>query len=135
MERIWYTLIKEAKKKINAREIPPFLEYGNSSCALVTDANNVYTGISIHTGSTLTTTAEKSAIISMLNNGEKTIKKMVILNELEELIRPSTDCFDYLQEIGADIKDIEVILDYDNPVPTKIIDILPDWWGTYRNTK
>ena len=135
MERIWYSLIKEAKKKINVHEIPPFIEYGNSSCAILTDSNNIYTGVSIKSNSGISNSAEKSAIINMINSGEHIITKMVILNELEELIRPSVDCLEYLLDLGTSYGDIEILLDYDTQETKKIIEILPDWWGTYRNKK
>jgi cytidine deaminase len=135
MERVWYSLIKEAKKKINVHEISPFIEYGNNSCALLTDSNNIYTGVSIKSNSTLNNSAEKSAIVNMINNSETKITKMVILNELEELIVPSIDCLEYLLGLGINYGDIEVLLDYDTQETKRIIDLLPDWWGTYRNKK
>jgi len=135
MERVWYSLVKEAKKKINAHEIPPFIEYGNSSCAILTDSNNIYTGISVKSKSAINSNAEKSAVLNMLNNNETKIKKMVVLNELEELMAPSIDCLEYLLELGEDFGDIEILLDYDTQETKKIIDLLPDWWGTYRNKK
>jgi cytidine deaminase len=135
MERIWYSLIKEAKKKINVHEIPPFIEYGNNSCALLTDSNNIYTGISIKSNSGISNSAEKSAIINMLNNSETKITKMVILNELEELIKPSVDCIEYLLDLGVNYGDTEILLDYETQETKRISEILPDWWGTYRNKK
>ena len=135
MERIWYTLIKEAKKKVNVHDIPPFIEYGNNSCAILTDSNNIYTGISISSNSNIESSAEKSAVINMINSGETIISKMVILNELEELMPPSIDCIEYLLELGATYGDTEVLLDYDSQETKKIKDLLPDWWGTYRNKK
>ena len=135
MERIWYSLIKEAKKKINVHEIPPFIEYGNNSCALLTDSNNIYTGISIKSNSGISNSAEKSAIINMLSNSETKITKMVILNELEELIKPSVDCIEYILDLGVNYGDTEILLDYETQETKKINEILPDWWGTYRNKK
>ena len=70
MERVWYSLIKEAKKKVNTKRIPPFIEYGNNSCALLTDSNNIYTGVSIKSNSGISSSAEKSAITNMFNNSE-----------------------------------------------------------------
>ena len=134
MERIWSTLIKTAKEKINSREINPFIEYGNNSCAILTDSNNIYSGVSIASNSTINTSAEKSAIVSMINNGENKIIKMVILNELEEIIPPSIECLDYLLELSPSYGTAEVLIN-ENGESKKIIDLLPDWWGTYRNSK
>lgn len=135
MERVWYSLIKEAKKKINTHEISPFIEYGNNSCALLTDSNNIYTGVSIKSNSGISSSAEKSAITNMFNNSETKISKMVILNELEELMPPSIDCLEYLLELGVNFGDTEILLDYDTQETKRAIELLPDWWGTYRNKK
>ena len=135
MERVWYSLIKEAKKKVNTKQIPPFIEYGNNSCALLTDSNNIYTGVSITSNSNLSSSAEKSAVTNMLNNFENKITKMVILNELEELMTPSIDCLEYLLELGIEFGSIEVLIDYDTQETKTIKELLPDWWGTYRNKK
>jgi len=125
MEKIWTTLVKEAKNKIYTKEIPPFINYGNNACALITSENNIYTGISINSNSNIGCTCEKSAIINMLNNNETKIEKIVILNELEELIKPSIDCYDYLLELNPDM---EILID--NQI-FLLKDILPDWYGTY----
>lgn len=134
MERIWSTLIKEAKKKINSREIAPFIEYGNNSCAILTENNNIYTGVNITSNSSIDSSAEKSAVIDMINNGEKAISKMVILNELEEIIPPSIECLDYLLELSSNYGNIDVLINESGDTK-KVIELLPDWWGTYRNTK
>ena len=134
MERIWSTLIKEAKSKINSHEIAPFIEYGNNSCAILTDNNNIYTGVNITSNSTISTSAEKSAVISMINNGENSITKLVILNELEEIIPPSIECLDYLLELSSSYGNIDVLIN-ETGESKKVIELLPDWWGTYRNKK
>ena len=71
----------------------------------------------------------------MLNNSESKITKMVILNELEELISPSIDCLEYLLDLGIKYGDIEVLLNYDTQETKRVVELLPDWWGTYRNKK
>ena len=135
MDRIWHSLYKEAKNRINSKRIPPFIEYGNNCCAILTTNNNIYTGTSIFSNTSLSSTAERSAITNMLNNGETTITRMLILNELEELIKPSPDCLDCLLELGTNYGDIEILLDAKDGTTAKLIDVLPVWWGTYRNKK
>ncbi len=133
MEKIWTTLIKEAKNKINTHEIEPFIEYGNNSCAILTKDNNIYTGVNITSNSSINTSAEKSAVLNMINNGETKIVKMVILNELEEIISPSIQCLDYLLELSETYGEVEVLLNESGETAT-VLELLPDWWGTYRNS-
>ena len=71
----------------------------------------------------------------MFNEGETILKKMVILNELEEVIPPTEDCLNYMIELNQDLDDIEVLLDYDKEQVTTLKNLLPTWWGTYRNKK
>ncbi len=135
MDRIWHSLYKEAKNRINTKEIPPFIEYGSNSCAILTTKNNIYTGTSIISNTNLNSTAERSAITNMLNNGESQITRIVILNELEELIKPSTDCLECLLELGTEFGGIDILLDAKDGTTAKLIDVVPPWWGTYRNKK
>ena len=135
MEKSWSSLYKEAKSKINVKSIPPFIESGNISCAILSGNNNIYTGVNISTNTSLSSSAERNAISLLLNNGEKTIKKIVILNELEELIKPSEDCLEYLYELCEDIDETEVLIDYEQKESLTIRELIPNWWGTYRNKK
>lgn len=135
MEKSWSSLYKEAKSKINVQSIPPFIESGNISCAILSGNNNIYTGVNISTNTSLSSSAERNAISLLLNNGEKTIKKIVILNELEELIKPSEDCLEYLYELCEDIDETEVLIDYEQKETITIRELIPNWWGTYRNKK
>lgn len=135
MDKIWLNLYKEAKNKLQTQEVSPFIESGNYACALVTKNNKIFTGISVNSNAGINITAEKSAIISMLNNNEKNITKMVILNELEETITPSVECFNYLSELGDGENDIEILVDLNKCIIKKTSELLPNWWGTFRNIK
>lgn len=135
MEKIWHDLYREAKNKLSTKEIPPFIESGTSACAIEAGNGQIYSGISITSNTSINVNAEKSAIISMFNDNEFTIKKIVILNELEEVIPPSTECFEYILELNIIPDDIEILTDYDQKTIAKVRDLLPDWWGTYRNKK
>lgn len=135
MDKLWLTLYKEAKKRINVNNIPPFIEYGNCCCAILSGTDKIYCGINISSNTNVNCTAEKSAITMMLNNGEKEVKKMVIINELEELIAPSEDCIEYLIELNNNLKNIEILIDLEKEKIVTLEDVLPSWWGTYRNKK
>jgi len=135
MERVWQSLYKEAKDKLNTHGINKFIESGTSSCSILGQNGKIYTGISVTSTTNINTSAEKSAILAMFNDNEHIIKKIVILNELEEVILPSTDCLDYLLELGAPNEEIEVLVNYDKKEITTLSNLLPAWWGTYRNPK
>ncbi len=135
MDFLWFELYDKAKEKLNASCISPFIEYGNNSCAILGSNNKIYSGISITSNSNINCSAEKSAISSMLNDGEKIIKRIVILNELEEIIEPSEESLEYLLELCENADDLEVLIDLDRKIVKSLKNLLPDWWGTYRNLK
>lgn len=135
MEKIWTELYKAAKNKLNTKEVSPFIMYGNSSCAILGGNDKIYTGINVDSTTSVNSSAEKNAIVAMLGDGEHILKKMVILNELEEVITPSDEYFSYLLELNEDINDIEVLINYEKKEIKKLVDLLPDWWGTYRIKK
>lgn len=135
MDKIWTTLYKEAKKRIQVKNVPPFIEYGNHVCAILSGNDNIYHGVSVTSSTAINSNAEKNAILMMFNEGETILKKMVILNELEEVIPPTEDCLNYMIELNQDLNDIEVLLDYDKEQVTTLKNLLPTWWGTYRNKK
>ena len=135
MDKIWTALYKEAQNKIQTKEIPPFIEYGNHACAILSSENNIYSGVSITSTTSINSSAEKSAVTCMFNNGEKTIEKMVIMNELEELIAPSDSCLEFLLELNTNPENVEILLDLEKMKVVKLSELIPDWWGTYRNKK
>ncbi len=135
MDRLWSSLYKEAKKRINSRELSPFIEYGNNVCTILSENEKIYFGVSVTSNTAIKCSAEKNAILMMLNSGESKIKRMVILNELEEVIPPSEECLSYLTELNYDLDKIEILINYEKEKVVTLKELLPAWWGTYRNKK
>ncbi len=135
MERIWEYLYEAAKKNLVSKEISDFILTGNTSCAILASNNKIYNGSSIVSNSLISCSAEKSAVINMFNDHEYKITKIVVLNELEEVILPSDSSLEYLFELIPEYGDIEVLVDLEKAKTTKLKDIIPKWWGTYRNRK
>lgn len=130
MTREWNKLFIEAKKRLNTKEISPFITAGSYSCAIQTIDNNIYTGVTIVTTSSLSNSAETNAILNMINNGENKIKKIIILNELEELIMPCEEGIKNILELDINPEEVELLLEEKT---IKLSDVLPDWWGTFRS--
>ncbi len=135
MERIWSSLYENAKKNLVSKEISDFITTGNTSCALLGHNNKIYSGSSITSNSVISCSAEKSAVINMFNDHEYIIDKMVVLNELEEIIMPSDNSLEYLLELNPDYGNIDILVDLEKDKVLKLKDLIPKWWGTYRNHK
>jgi len=135
MDRLWNELYNEAAHKLNAQEISPFIEYGNNACAILASNDKIYSGVSITSSTLLDCSAEESAIREMLNDNERYIKRILVLNELEEVIRPLEESLEYLLELCDNPKKVEVLIAIEPIKIVKLIDIIPDWWGTFRLKK
>lgn len=66
-------LFEIAKSKYNPRRISSFIEAGGVSAAILTESNNVYTGVCIDTSCSLGMCAERNAIANMITNGVENI--------------------------------------------------------------
>lgn len=135
MEEIWLDLYYKAKEALNSKELSPFITLGTNACAIRTVNGNIYTGINIDTSSNLNSCAERSAVTNMINHGEKEIDKIVIVNELEEVIKPCKKCLSYLLELSSNGMDIEILIDIAPIKINKLYKQLPNWWGTLRIKK
>ena len=135
MKKDWDILYETALKQLKNTSIPPFIKVGESACCLLTTTNNAYAGRNVSSNTTLNGCAEKNAMIAMLNNGEHEIKKMVILNELEELITPCVSCIENLLELSSKNETLEILIDLKGYKTIKLEELLPGWWGTYKQKK
>lgn len=131
MKDNWLELYKACNKELDNKDLTTFVNVGSSACAILTDKGNIYVGKGIESNSKLNTCAEKSAIMNMLNKNEHDIKKMVILNELEEEILPCRDCLNYLLEFDQ-TGDMDILTSYRNGEAVKLKDILPDDYGVVK---
>ncbi len=127
-DKNWNLLMDKAKKNLNSHSVSDYMECGSYSCAIMTDKGNVYSGINIES-SLQGISAEKAAISNMLSNGETKITKLLVMNELEECILPIDDTYLYLMELGIDLDSISVFLKNEE---VKMIELVPDWVGTFR---
>ena len=108
--------------------ISPFISTGQVTCVVLSDDNKIYKGIDIIIDNRVSMKAEACATASMLSNGSKYVKKVLFLNELGEVIMPSSDSIIYLMDFIGD--DMKVLLPEDEIV--SINDIIPDFYGTFR---
>ncbi len=135
MDRLWNELYNEAASKLNAQEISPFIEYGNNACAILASNGKIYSGLSITSSTLINCSAEEAAVTAMLNDNEKYIKRIIVLNELEEVIRPLEESLEYLLELCENPKEVKILLSIEEEKIVSLIDLIPDWWGTFRTRK
>ena len=131
MDDIFKKMYKEAIKNIDIVNISPFFSTGEIACVILSDDNKLYRGINIIEDNKVRIPAEEAAIASLLSNGGKYIKRIVIVNELGEVIKPSVQAYARLLDFSPK-KDIDVLTSTDPFVVNKLKDIAPDFYGTFR---
>ena len=128
-------LIDKAASLIKTKKVGAFT-VADVGCALITDQDNVYSGVCIDTSSGMGFCAEHNAIGSMITAGEFNIKSIVGVwkNENEEvfILAPCGRCREFMYQTNKQNLDADVILGRDKVV--KLKELLPycDWFQKYQ---
>jgi len=107
------SLIAEARKHVGAFTLArPNLLAASVSCALVTEAGNVYTGVCLELSCGIGFCAEHSAVAAMLQRRETVIKKIVAVSEHSEhyVLAPCGRCRELMYQVSPWNLECEVIL-------------------------
>lgn len=134
MHESWKSLYDKAISNIKQHKISPFINSGYIVCAILTDKGNLFLGTNIVSNTSLNMCAEKNAIAKMIFEKENIIKKMLIVDELGEILMPCKSCYEYLLDFNG-ANEMEILVDLKNEKVVKVHDLLPDWWGTFRIEK
>ncbi len=124
-------LIQKAALVINTKKMGEYT-VGNVGAALITDKDNIYTGVCIDTGSSMGFCAEHNAIGTMVTNREYKIKKIVAVWKDDKgelyIVSPCGRCREFMRQIDPENLETDVILDKDQVL--KLKDLLPyyDWY-------
>ena len=129
MQEIGFKELYEiARSKINPRKISPLIEAGAVSAAILTENNNVYTGVCIDTACSLGMCAERNAIANMITNGENKIIKLVCCKE-DKVGMPCGACREYLMQLDKNSGDIEILINLETMKTKRLNEFLPMWWA------
>lgn len=119
-------LIQKAKSIVKPKKMRHGFTTADCGCALVTDKDNIYLGVSIDTSSGMGFCAEHSAIAAMVTNGEFKISKIVAVSDEGIVLPPCGRCREFMYQINKDNLDTDVIIKTDKVV--KLKDLLPFRW-------
>jgi cytidine deaminase len=109
---------------LNPRELYLGNHAGDVACALLTEAGNLYLGVSIDIGSGIGFCAEHSAIAAMITAGESRITKIVAVWGEGTILTPCGRCRELIYEIDeVNLQTTQVIFSEDTVVSLK--DLLP----------
>ena len=125
----WKVLYEMAVSKNNPKVISPFTSSGYITCLIYSTKDNIYIGSNIISTTELKMSAEENALVKMITNQDYLIKKMLLVNEIGEILLPETECLYFLVDFISEETEILISSEYETK---KIYDILPEWWGTFR---
>ena len=131
MDNIFNKMYKEATSNIDIINISKFLSTGEISCVILSNENKLYKGVNIIEDNKIRITAEEAALTNLLSNGGKIVKRIVIVNELGEVIKPSENSFARLLDFAPE-EDIDILTSLDPFEVKKLHELLPDYYGTFR---
>lgn len=126
------SLYDAASEVLGKRQISSFINAGSVAAALLTDQGNIYVGVCINTSSSMGICAERNAMANMITNGENKIRKIVAVEANGNVCTPCGVCREYMMQLGADSKDIEILMDKDTMRTVRLEELVPDWWGYSR---
>jgi cytidine deaminase len=119
-------LIQKAKKVAKLHRSSEDVRIGDVGCALISEKNNLYLGVSIHACCGVGFCAEHSAIANMVLNQEYKIKKIVAVSGDGAILPPCGRCREFMYEIDKKNYETEIILDKNRVA--KLKDLLPEPW-------
>ncbi len=118
-------LIQKAKSVVRPKEISEGVATGDVGCALLSENNNLYLGVSIHACCGVGFCAEHSAIATMVTNGEYRIKKIVAVSS-DGILPPCGRCRELMSQIDDKNWNTQIIVGKNRIV--KLKDLLPERW-------
>ena len=122
-------LIDEALKVLGVLKFNSYYRNysGRVACALITNNDNVFTGVSVDLVCGLGNCAEYSAICEMVKHHETRIKMIVSIYEGGKIIPPCGRCRELITQVDINNADSLVILDTEKTV--KLKELLPLIWN------
>ena len=134
---IWEKLYLKAKEEYHPEEVSPFIQAHHVVCAIEAENGEIYTGFCIEGASgVIALCAERVAALNMyIQSGQTVIKRMIAFRNAppkENGGMPCGACREFLLQLSAKNKDIEILTDYESRKTIKLIDLMPNWWGWKR---
>ena len=114
---------------LNPRQISRWVEAGGVAAAIEAGSGKIYTGVCVDSACTLGICAERSAIFSLITQGESTIRRVVAVDRDGKVLAPCGACRELMTQLMPDTyRDVEILLDYASGRVVTLGDLTPEWW-------
>ena len=129
MDQIWQDMYQAAKAVQRDRTISDYVEAGGVAAAVLSASGRIYTGVCVDTCSTLGIFAERSAIFSMITQGEQEIKRVLAIMPDGRTGAPCGACRELMvQLMPGRYRDVEILLDWETGRCATLGQLTPQWW-------
>ncbi|MDE6839488.1 MAG: cytidine deaminase [Oscillospiraceae bacterium] len=129
MDQIWQDMYQAAKAVQRGRTISDYVEAGGVAAAVLSASGRIYTGVCVDTCSTLGICAERSAIFSMITQGEQEIKRVLAIMPDGRTGAPCGACRELMvQLMPGRYRDVEILLDWETGRCATLGQLTPQWW-------
>ena len=134
---IWQKMYEKAKNEYHPEDVSPFIRAHHVVCAIEAENGEIYTGFCIEGASgVINLCAERVAALNMyLQSGQTVIKKLIAFRDnppKENGGMPCGACREFLLQLSAKNKDIEILTDFETRKTVTLNEITPNWWGWKR---
>lgn len=103
-------MLRIAKSLARSRKINNNTTVGHVAVSVLSENNEIYTGVSIETSYSLGYCAEAMAIGESLKHGNSRVLKMLAFHEIQGVISPCGKCREFLFQINHENLKCEIIL-------------------------
>lgn len=123
---IWDDLYKIAIDTLNPSN-SNLVYYGGVATAILTDNDNIYTGVCIDTECSIGMCAERNAISNMITNNEVNIKKLVCVYQDGSLKLPCGVCREFMMQLSKVNKNAEILVEKNSKKIIMLEELIPNW--------
>lgn len=116
-DEIGFDKLKMAAQQVTGyRTLSEYVTAGSVGSAILTDKNNIYTGVCINASCYVDICAEQAAISAMISAGEQIIKKMVSVDARGTVHAPCRRCLQMITDISPYNRQAEIMTGEDRTV-------------------
>ena len=105
-----HELISLAKQKMKPKRVNSRIKVSDAVCVAISAKGNVYYAYSLRASCGLGGCAEQFLIAEMLKNDEYHISKLVVLDELGNLLPPCGRCCELITQLAPENKETQIVL-------------------------
>ena len=129
MEPIWEALYQAARAVQRHRDISERVSAGGVAAAIESASGKIYTGVCVDTSSSLGVCAERSAMFSMITNGENEIRRVLAIMPDGKTGAPCGACREFMAQLMmGKTQSVEIMLDYAHGKVVSLRELTPEWW-------